>query len=74
MNLEPLDLIRVSRVSKYLRSVLLSRSSRVVWLKSLASVEDLPPRPDDLSDVQYAVLMFDPTCSVCRPLNLYMSC
>jgi hypothetical protein len=51
--------------------MLLSRSSRAVWLASLAAVEGTPPPecPVDLNEIQYSVLLFDPTCWV-RPTAL----
>jgi hypothetical protein len=64
--LQPLDLIHLSRLTQPLRYILLNRSSRVVWLSSLAATDyiPLPQCPADLNEVQYAVLMFDPICWV----------
>lgn len=60
--LNPVDLLRVSRTTKDLRKLLLSRSSRSVWIDSLSRLQDLPPCPSDLSEPAYARLAFEPNC------------
>lgn len=60
----PLDLLHISRTSKQLRSVILSRKSRFVWTASLASVEGLPPCPEGMSESAYSALLFDRVCNV----------
>ncbi|KAI0354354.1 hypothetical protein OH77DRAFT_1425915 [Trametes cingulata] len=64
-HLHPSDLLRASRTSKDLRSVLLSRKNRFVWVASLAGVEGLPPCPEDMSEPAYASLLFDRFCALC---------
>ncbi|KAF9019851.1 hypothetical protein BDZ89DRAFT_1072680 [Hymenopellis radicata] len=54
--LEPLDLLRMSRTTKDLRQLLMSRSTAFVGL---------PPMLEDLSEPQYANLLFDTHCHEC---------
>jgi hypothetical protein len=42
----------------------MKRSSRFIWKKTLAGVDDLPECPSDMSEPEYVHLMFDPHCSV----------
>ncbi|OSC98615.1 hypothetical protein PYCCODRAFT_1417511 [Trametes coccinea BRFM310] len=67
--LHPLDLLHVSRVSKQLRAVVLSRKSRFLWSASLTSVDELPPCPEDMSEPAYAALLFTRTCTLCGATN-----
>ncbi|KAF8968317.1 hypothetical protein BDZ97DRAFT_1612907, partial [Flammula alnicola] len=60
----PLDLLRVARTSKDLRSVLMSRKSIIIWKQSRLNIEGLPECPEDPSEPQYAYLTFDSTCYV----------
>ncbi|KAK0466145.1 uncharacterized protein EV420DRAFT_811718 [Desarmillaria tabescens] len=64
-NLDPLDLLRLSRTTKDLRALLLQRTSSFVWKRARQNVEGLPPLPDDLSEPKFAHLAFDKTCSNC---------
>ncbi|KAJ3825576.1 hypothetical protein F5880DRAFT_1700706 [Lentinula raphanica] len=63
--LHPRDLLRLARTSKDLRSILMSKSSANIWQLAGSNVEGLPPCPDDLSEPQYANLLFEPQCHVC---------
>ncbi|KAG8927900.1 hypothetical protein FRC02_007618 [Tulasnella sp. 418] len=63
--LSPVDLLALSRSSKRLRQILLSRSSRVIWRISLRQVLGLPECPSDLDEPVYASLMFDEHCWYC---------
>ncbi|KAJ3864161.1 hypothetical protein EV359DRAFT_7354, partial [Lentinula novae-zelandiae] len=62
--LEPLDLLRLSRTSKDLRVFLMSRSNAIVWRAARSNVPDLPPLPSDLSEPEYANLVFASYCHV----------
>ncbi|KAJ3893127.1 hypothetical protein GG344DRAFT_18943, partial [Lentinula edodes] len=62
--LEPLDLLRLSRTSKDLRVFLMSRSNAIVWRTARMNVPDLPPLPSDLSEPEYANLVFASYCHV----------
>ncbi|KAI0773190.1 hypothetical protein BD413DRAFT_314671 [Trametes elegans] len=64
-HLHPLDLLHIARTNKYLRSVLLHRSSRFVWKASLNGVAGLPTCPEDMDEPAYSGLLFEPHCSVC---------
>ncbi|KAF5372844.1 hypothetical protein D9758_001536 [Tetrapyrgos nigripes] len=63
--LDPLDILHLSRTSKDLRGILMSRSSADIWEAARANVEDLPPLPSDLNEPQYASLAFDSFCHNC---------
>ncbi|KAJ4493390.1 hypothetical protein C8R41DRAFT_919607 [Lentinula lateritia] len=64
--LEPGDLLRLARTSKDLRDILMSKSSESIWRIARETLNDLPPRPDDLNEPQYAHLLFEPYCHICR--------
>ncbi|KAE9395101.1 hypothetical protein BT96DRAFT_923036 [Gymnopus androsaceus JB14] len=57
MHLEPGDLLQLARSLKNLRNVLLRKSSESIWRIARSNV-GLPPPPDDLSEPQYAHLVF----------------
>jgi hypothetical protein len=64
MYLEPLDILRLSRTSKDLRNLLMPKSSEYIWRAARLNIEDLPPPPSDMNEVQYANFMFDKYCQV----------
>ncbi|KAF9015809.1 hypothetical protein BDZ89DRAFT_962421, partial [Hymenopellis radicata] len=63
--LEPLDLLRMSRTTKALRSLLMGKSSSGVWGRARLRMEGLPPMLEDLSEPEYANLLFDSHCHNC---------
>jgi len=65
--LRPLDVLNLSRATKTLRAILMNRSSIVVWKNARANVARLPECPDDLTEPQYAELVFGKNCFVCVP-------
>ncbi|KAJ3558977.1 hypothetical protein NM688_g614 [Phlebia brevispora] len=66
--LDPLDLLKLSRVCKDFRSFLMNKTSAVIWKAARKNIEGLPDCPEDLSEPQYANLMFSNHCHVClRP-------
>ncbi|KAI4519804.1 hypothetical protein K525DRAFT_150394, partial [Schizophyllum commune Loenen D] len=65
----PEALLVLSRATKFLRSTLMSRSAISVWRGSLASVNCLPPKPDDMTEPQYVDLIWGTGCSVRRSKN-----
>ncbi|KAI1789069.1 hypothetical protein LXA43DRAFT_893524, partial [Ganoderma leucocontextum] len=67
-HLYPLDVINLSRTSKPLRSLLMSRGSRPIWTTALGNIVELPPCPTDMSEPLYAALVFDHHCFVSRDL------
>ncbi|KAK0481358.1 hypothetical protein IW261DRAFT_1681036 [Armillaria novae-zelandiae] len=70
-NLDPLDLLRLSRTTKDLRALLLQRSSTFVWKRARQNVEGLP-LPDDLSEPKFAHLAFDKHCDICLRSTPYV--
>ncbi|KAF8810052.1 hypothetical protein BYT27DRAFT_7186905 [Phlegmacium glaucopus] len=65
-HLNPLDLLHVARTTKDLRAILMSRSSTSVWKHARSQFHDLPDCPDDLSEPQYAELLFGKFCTFCQ--------
>ncbi|KAF9072122.1 hypothetical protein BDP27DRAFT_441731 [Rhodocollybia butyracea] len=63
---EPGDLLCLSRTSKDLRTILMSRRYEYIWRSARENVDGLPPRPDDLNEPQYAHLLFDAYCYICK--------
>ncbi|KAF9029414.1 hypothetical protein BDZ89DRAFT_1014356 [Hymenopellis radicata] len=63
--LEPFDLLRLSRTTRDLRGLLMSKSSAFVWENARVGMEGLPPILDGLNDPQYANLLFDGHCHNC---------
>ncbi|KAJ7650256.1 hypothetical protein FB45DRAFT_887444 [Roridomyces roridus] len=59
------DLLTLSRTTKDFRGLLMSRSSATIWKESRSRVEGLPDIPKDLSEPQYANLVFDSHCHEC---------
>ncbi|KAM5540102.1 hypothetical protein V8D89_006242 [Ganoderma adspersum] len=64
-HLHPLDMLNLSRTSKLLRSIMLSKHSRSAWIASLGSVQGLPPCPWIMNEPFYAALLFDHYCLWC---------
>lgn len=62
--LHPLDLLHLARTTKSLRAVVMNRSARSVWRDAFASVDALPDCPEDISEPEYANLVFDNLCHV----------
>lgn len=69
--LEPLDMLTLARLSKDFRALFMSRSSLSIWRRVLKDTPDLPLCPQDLSEPQYASLMFDRHCMVCPCYNTH---
>ncbi|KAF9000520.1 hypothetical protein BDZ89DRAFT_999306 [Hymenopellis radicata] len=63
--LEPLDLLRMSRTTKALRGLLMSKSSSFVWERARLGMEGLPPMIEGFTEPQYANLLFDTHCHNC---------
>ncbi|KIK57119.1 hypothetical protein GYMLUDRAFT_229820 [Collybiopsis luxurians FD-317 M1] len=64
--LDPGDLLRLARTSKDLRDILMSKTSITIWRSSRENLPGLPPPPKDLNEPQYAQLLFDDHCDVCK--------
>ncbi|KAJ3898228.1 hypothetical protein F5879DRAFT_812906, partial [Lentinula edodes] len=66
-HLDPGDLLRLSRASKGLRNILLSKTSESIWRFTRQNfIGGLPALPMDLNEPQYARLFFDMSCYVRR--------
>ncbi|EMD36275.1 hypothetical protein CERSUDRAFT_124209 [Gelatoporia subvermispora B] len=61
----PMTLIQLSRTSKGLRDMLMSKTARMVWRAALYNIPDLPPCAPDLAEPRYAALVFDKICLAC---------
>ncbi|KAE9407365.1 hypothetical protein BT96DRAFT_130973 [Gymnopus androsaceus JB14] len=64
--LDPGDLLRLARTSNDLRCILISKSSESIWRTARGNVRNLPPRPDDLNEPQYAHLLYESYCHICN--------
>jgi hypothetical protein len=80
-HLHPLDLLQLSRVSVDFRAIFTSRSALYMWIAARKNVPRLPNCPDDLSEMEYARLLFETDCEVsaapfykCCSLNNRQAC
>ncbi|KAI0373296.1 hypothetical protein BV20DRAFT_1050199 [Pilatotrama ljubarskyi] len=65
-HLRPIDILRLSRTSKELRSMLLSRASRHIWIAARRNIlPQMPDCPDHMSEARYAQLGFERDCDAC---------
>ncbi|KAJ7283173.1 hypothetical protein C8J57DRAFT_1120601 [Mycena rebaudengoi] len=64
-HLNPLDLLHLSRTTKEIRAILMTRSAAFVWKESRRNIKALPDIPPELSEPQYANLVFDAQCHSC---------
>ncbi|KAI0695439.1 hypothetical protein C8T65DRAFT_46348 [Cerioporus squamosus] len=74
-HLHPTDVLQLARVSRDLRAMLLSRTSRHVWIAARKNVSPPPPDcPEFLSEPRYAYLLFERFCMLCgagRSINVH---
>ncbi|KAF8881929.1 hypothetical protein CPB84DRAFT_1791318 [Gymnopilus junonius] len=63
--LEPVDLLHLARTTKDLRALLMNRSASSIWKAARANIPGLPECPQDLSEPQYADLLFGKNCEIC---------
>ncbi|KAF7307224.1 F-box domain-containing protein [Mycena indigotica] len=64
--LQPLDLLRLSRLSKEFRALLMSKSTITVWRACIAnSGLPLPPDVSNMNEPQLVRLAFDNVCQSC---------
>ncbi|OBZ69191.1 hypothetical protein A0H81_10740 [Grifola frondosa] len=76
-HLHPYDVLHLARTTKSLRNLLMHRSATSIWKRARENVEELPECPADLSEPQYANLLFDPHCHFClsaRVLSVMWNC
>ncbi|GAW01361.1 hypothetical protein F5879DRAFT_1066169 [Lentinula edodes] len=64
--LNPHELLRLAQTVKFIRSILMCKSSASIWRIARGNVGDLPPLPEDLSEPQYAHLLYEPFCQICN--------
>ncbi|KAF8507572.1 hypothetical protein BU17DRAFT_100411 [Hysterangium stoloniferum] len=64
-HLEPIDLLHLARSTKGLNAILMSRESKPIWRSARQSYPTLPDCPPDLSEPEYARLIFEKDCHVC---------
>ncbi|KAI9507306.1 hypothetical protein F5148DRAFT_134881 [Russula earlei] len=72
--LGPMDLVNLSRTSKDLRQLLMSRKSMWVWItaRQKAGATSVPDPPEDMSEPAWALLLFGPAvCSECSRQNIH---
>ncbi|TFK76262.1 hypothetical protein BDN72DRAFT_227118 [Pluteus cervinus] len=63
--LPPESLIALTRTTKALRNMLMSRSAITIWKNCLRNDPDLPPKPENLTEPAFANLFFSDHCSFC---------
>ncbi|KAF9534656.1 hypothetical protein CPB83DRAFT_842691 [Crepidotus variabilis] len=64
--LEPVDLLHLSRTTKAFRNILMSKASASVWKSSFENLDPpLPDCPSDLSEPAYADLAVGKNCYFC---------
>ncbi|RXW22075.1 hypothetical protein EST38_g3787 [Candolleomyces aberdarensis] len=62
----PMDLLHLSRSSKALRSIILSKQAENVWKNAYDHYQDLPRPPKELSPPKWTAMMFDDSrCDFC---------
>ncbi|CAE6455649.1 hypothetical protein BN14_03698 [Rhizoctonia solani AG-1 IB] len=61
----PLDLIMLSRVNKFLRELFMDKRSALIWSSARENLPGLPGCPDEVSEPQYAAMLFTKRCSTC---------
>ncbi|KAF8335068.1 uncharacterized protein EI90DRAFT_3049361 [Cantharellus anzutake] len=65
-HLEPIDLLHLARTTKFIRSILMSKSSKLMWKRARGSLDGFPPCPPDLCEPEYASLVFETRCMICH--------
>ena len=64
----PVDLLRMSWANKAFHNVLTSKTSRQLWLAAFDNFPEAqrpPPRPEPLTEIAYANLLYNHCCMVC---------
>lgn len=65
--LAPVDLLRVSRVCKWFRSIILNkRMAKSIWLQAIEDHKLPNFIPDGVSIPEWIALCFEPWCTSCR--------
>ncbi|KAF8602452.1 hypothetical protein BDV93DRAFT_193964 [Ceratobasidium sp. AG-I] len=61
----PGDLLSLARSCKRFREILMGRSAIKIWRFAEGNLKGLPPCPKDMSEPQYAALLFTRICTSC---------
>ncbi|KAI9566219.1 hypothetical protein HD554DRAFT_2329841 [Boletus coccyginus] len=61
----PLDLLNLARTCRSLRDLLMDKASGFVWKTARRQVQGLPDCPADMTEPEYANLLFYSRCHVC---------
>ncbi|KAI0747655.1 hypothetical protein C8Q80DRAFT_1270125 [Daedaleopsis nitida] len=74
-HLYPVDILQLARTSRQLRTMLLSRASRHMWIAARKNISPPPPDPPEyVSEPEYAYLLFERFCMLCgagRAVNVH---
>lgn len=62
------DILHLSRASRELRNILITKRASFVWKRGRENVS-LPDCPRDLNEMQYASLVYDRTCEYCSGVD-----
>ncbi|KAH8806863.1 hypothetical protein DL96DRAFT_1629958 [Flagelloscypha sp. PMI_526] len=65
---EPPDLLALSRSSKDIRALLLNRAfpgTEALWASAREAIPNIPEKPDEISEPEFAALLFDKHCMEC---------
>ncbi|KAI0794313.1 hypothetical protein C8Q74DRAFT_1247931 [Fomes fomentarius] len=68
--LDPQDLLNLSRTCKKFRKFFLHRNNKKLWDSAVRNAEDLPPCPPWMSVPGFIHLLFSPTCHNCGASNV----
>ncbi|KAH9474685.1 hypothetical protein JR316_0013150 [Psilocybe cubensis] len=73
--MEPMDVLNLSRTSSYIYHTLMADGSSGIWKNSLSLMSGIPDRPSDVTEAEYARLLFGADCYHClkRLVNLHTS-
>ncbi|KAI0089531.1 hypothetical protein BDY19DRAFT_942726 [Irpex rosettiformis] len=71
VHLQTKDMLNLSRLSKAFRALFTNKSTRYIWRAARHNTPHLPPRPQDLNELAYANLLFDPSCHNCLSRNCH---
>jgi hypothetical protein len=70
----PMDLLHLSRSSKALRSIILSKQAENVWKNAYDHYHELPRPPKELSPPKWTAMMFDDSkCDVSHSFPSHLS-
>lgn len=62
--MEPMDILSLSRTSRYIYYMLMDTGSSAIWKKARSLIADVPECPSDLTEAEYARLLFGNDCYV----------